>query len=135
MTREEAKEILQGSRITSFRPNGTARVKEALDLAIEALSQPIVCKDYCIDDDHIYCSPKVAERVVEALSAEAVQGWIPVSERLPSVDGSYLVTSSFGKVYTAHFYSEHGRWQYNRRGLIEAWMPLPKPYREDGEEE
>lgn len=37
MTREEAKEILQGSRITSFRPNGTARVKEALNMAIEAL--------------------------------------------------------------------------------------------------
>lgn len=37
MTREEAKEILQGSRITSFRPNGTARVKEAIDMAIEAL--------------------------------------------------------------------------------------------------
>ena len=73
MTREEAKEILQGSRITSFRPNGTARVKEALALAIEALSQPIVCKDYCIDDDHIYCSPKVADRVVEALSVDAVQ--------------------------------------------------------------
>lgn len=62
-------------------------------------------------------------------SADAVQGWISCSERLPSEDGSYLVTSSFGKVYTAHFYSEHGRWQYNRRGLIEAWMPLPIPYK------
>lgn len=40
MTREEAKEILQGSRITSFRPNGTAKVKEALNMAIEALSEP-----------------------------------------------------------------------------------------------
>lgn len=45
MTREEAKEILQGARITSFRPNGTARVKEALDLAIEALSADVVSRD------------------------------------------------------------------------------------------
>lgn len=37
MNREEAKEILQGVRITSFRPNGTVKVKEALALAIEAL--------------------------------------------------------------------------------------------------
>lgn len=35
---DAAKEILQGSRITSFIPNGTARVKEALNMAIEALS-------------------------------------------------------------------------------------------------
>lgn len=41
MNREEAIEILQGARITSFRPNGTARVKEALNMAIEALSAEI----------------------------------------------------------------------------------------------
>lgn len=55
--------------------------------------------------------------------------WIPCSERLPSEDGSYIVTSSFGKVYTSHYYAEHGQWQYNRRGMIEAWMPLPEPYK------
>ena len=44
------------------------RYVDALKAAIEALSEPIVCKDYRIDDDHIYCSPKVADRVVEALS-------------------------------------------------------------------
>lgn len=47
-----------------------------IDMAIAELSQPIVCKDYCIDDDHIYCSPKVAERVVEALKDRPQGEWI-----------------------------------------------------------
>ena len=38
MTREEAIEMLRGARITSFRPNGTALVKEALNMAISALT-------------------------------------------------------------------------------------------------
>lgn len=50
MTREEAKEILQEARITSFRPNGTTRVKEAIDMAIEALIEPI----NCVKCDHYY---------------------------------------------------------------------------------
>ena len=40
MTREEAIEILHRVRITSFRPNGTAKAKEALDMAISVLEKP-----------------------------------------------------------------------------------------------
>lgn len=69
----------------------------------------------------------VRQNIKDAPSADAE--WIPCSERLPGKDGSYIVTSSFGKVYTSHYYAEHGQWQCNRRGMIEAWMPLPTPYK------
>jgi len=71
MTREEAKEILTHNWTRVDNPNySESELDEAFFMAIEALSQPIVCKDYCIDDDHIYCSPKVADRVVEALTSQ-----------------------------------------------------------------
>ena len=74
MNREEAKELLIHILMT-YEPkdqygdyDDPEPYEQAITMAIEALSQPIVCKDFCIDDDHIYCSPKVAARVVEALS-------------------------------------------------------------------
>lgn len=41
--------------------------QEAFDMAIEALSQPIVAKCYEIEKDRIYCSPEVADKVFKAL--------------------------------------------------------------------
>lgn len=69
MTREEAIRIIE----TVFQDEYVYKyydsiTHQALNMAIEALSQPIVCKDFRIDDDHIYCSPMVADRVVEALT-------------------------------------------------------------------
>lgn len=72
MNKTEAIAILEMSKhmATSGR-----MYDQAIDMAIEALPQPIVCKDSCIDDDHIYCSPKVAARVVEALSRTGEWIW------------------------------------------------------------
>ena len=57
MTKEEAIKVLNGILHLNYRNFWDEECDEAIDMAIEALSQPIVCKDYCIDDDHIYCSP------------------------------------------------------------------------------
>lgn len=84
MTMEEAIYTLRGLFIPCASDGnkwGCDRNK-ALDMAIEALSQPIVCKDYRIDDDHIYRSPKMADRVVEALSADAEQGYTEWLEKI-----------------------------------------------------
>ena len=40
---------------------------DALDMAIEALSQPIVVKCYEIDNDRVYCSPEMADKIYRAL--------------------------------------------------------------------
>ena len=140
MTREEAIKDIQ-ENIKPFVGG------KSLDMAIKALSQPIVCKDYCIDDDNIYCSPKVAERVVEAPSADR---WIPCSERLPepnrhdalNVDVYYLAQTEFGDMIVASYNESHEgtKWweqMYSYRIFddeIVAWMPLPEPWK-GGEEE
>ena len=61
-----------------------------------------------------------------------VQQWIPAEEP-PEKEGSYLVCSKTGKVYTSHYYTEKkfSEW-YTRKAEwshpnVTHWMPLPKP--------
>ena len=80
----------------------------------------------------------------EVVSAEAVQGWIPCSERLPSMrteviysyDGIVSTGYMTDRDYIGEKTEEH--WEDLESGAyIEpiAWMPLPKPYREESEVE
>ena len=83
---------------------------------------------------------------VESLPSADRQRWIPCSERLPELTPAnelqhYIVTIKKecglrDEVYDA-FYLGNG-WQIGDMIMLEkndvlAWMPLPKPYREDGE--
>ena len=52
------------------------------------------------------------------------QKWIPVSERLPKENTSYLVTDKQGCIMIAIWCGNPEYW----RNII-AWMPLPKPYK------
>ena len=88
---------------------------------------------------------------IEALMAEGeiydidYTGWIPVSERLPRARESVLlaVNHKYGNWVGEGCYWEttdnHIIWKGYRWNAtywddeIIAWMPLPKPYREDGE--
>lgn len=112
---------------------------EAFHMAIKALEQPIVCKNYCIDDDHIYCSPKVAERIVEALHADRPR-WILCSERLPRYDetSEYLVTDKEGRVRHCLLdpYMPETFVTVEEGMIVDAvaWRPAPEPY-EGGEKE
>lgn len=85
---------------------------------------------------------EAVEMAIEALSAEAV--WIPCSERLPKEKQEVYVTVYFieGDTGRAYGYMDgFGRWHLystvegtlNSGYEVTAWMPLPKPYREDGE--
>lgn len=78
------------------------------------------------------------------------QKWIPCSERLPEVNGRYLVTrglnacgSLWNRIYIANYSdlmgikSERIWWQGNvgkpdfeRLDDVIAWMPLPTPWKE-----
>jgi hypothetical protein len=89
-------------------------------------------------------------KAVESLpSAEAVQRWIPCSERLPSEYGKYLVfyegtiigsnieIMRYGEplmpnvdVSGKHFYRSDGEWGDIIYDEVIAWMPLPTPYKE-----
>ena len=57
MTREESIDIL------TLRKDCHDELSEALAMAIEALSQPIVAKHFDIQSGYIYCSPQIAENV------------------------------------------------------------------------
>lgn len=72
--------------------------------------------------------------------------WIPVSEKLPEVgeyDGDvakyYLVQNEYGDMMVAR-YTHSGYWEqmYQLKPIgdqIVAWMPLPKPYKAESEDE
>lgn len=84
----------------------------------------------------------------EVVSADAVQGWIPCSERLPDDDGDYLVwledeSDHYAVVYFDTGADAFGWWVDHHDpitlGFIEsdfceaknitAWQPLPTPYK------
>lgn len=87
---------------------------------------------------------------IEALMAEGeihdidYTRWIPVSERLPKrgLGLHYLVTLKGGHEFRDDVYEafyDNGGWHIGYHELADddviAWMPLPKPYREENEVE
>ena len=82
----------------------------------------------------------VAQKVIQELRDNGVfiGRWIPVSERLPET-GDYVLCS-IADHYSKHkiLISQYNREDFWSNGIIEAWMPLPKPYdpqeSEDNEE-
>lgn len=104
----------------------------------------------CENDD---CTVCVCERVIEiirshmndATDTNVPSNWIPVEERLPEEGKEVLaqfvvrVRHTNGKVdeavyiYPLHY--EEGKWKSFHgmpNGKVEAWQPLPEPYK--GEE-
>ena len=83
------------------------------------------------------------EEIVRRIKEEydIVDGWIPVSERLPAYGEKCLVTfalisSNYKKVDASYCYvQKEGFWSDTGRDYkAVAWMPLPKPYK-GGEDE
>ena len=86
--------------------------------------------------------PKVIPK--EETTCQDDTKWIPCSERLPDEDGQYLITVKYKHVNNSYddIYAEHGEWFDGKwdmfclghcgevEGII-AWMPLPKPYKEE----
>ena len=68
---------------------------------------------------------------------EKENGWIPVSERLPDVSGTYQVTCMDGRIYRstyAKFQCKLKRWELTGARSywkVIAWMCLSEPYKED----
>lgn len=84
------------------------------------------------------------DMAIEALQTEVVEGWIPCGERLPDERQDVYVTvlwDDYGDYITAYGMRTRFGWHLhsNAEGelikgyTVIAWMPLPEPYREDGE--
>jgi len=113
-------------------------------MAIDALCDYLVGKR-CPDDGTLTCRLIENEVINKLPSVQPEQRWIPVSERLPDKRGFYLVTEKeyrvgdkkhSGKFETKVSFVEF-REKWNRASFFEitAWMPLPEPYQEDGEQD
>ena len=75
------------------------------------------------------------------------QRWIPVTEQLPNCNGIYIVTRIMSdgfecrNIVDACYFDGSDSWHddtrvnHGRKYLTDvvAWMPLPEPYREDGD--
>ena len=75
------------------------------------------------------------------LHLKPFRNWIPVSEELPNFAQRVLVSTA-NYVYEAIYFDEDAGWSiYNvtfkdvDESDILAWMPLPEPYKEEGDEE
>ena len=155
MTREEAIRWLNIHKSTNVFVDSIA---EAIDMAIEALSANAVQGEWghmIIDGNKLmlalsewwYSSfgleeteeskaiHKVMDEVERYVDHEkSADYWTPCSERLPSEDGCYLVstTGTNNDLIDIAYYTEE---IWHKASRIKAWMPLPKPYREESEVE
>lgn len=83
---------------------------------------------------------KLVDTTIVKMADRPTGEWIPVSERLPSDGGNYLITVAdlrlghIGEhtVTMADFYAKEKKW--NSIVDVYAWMPLPEPWN-GGEEE
>lgn len=94
----------------------------------------------CIQHDgfiHTDRFDKANQIILDALSVEAVQGWIPCSERLPDVGREVLASGYYDDVYIAtlkedkreeYYWSAFGGFPV-MFSAVDAWMPLPTPYK------
>jgi hypothetical protein len=81
-------------------------------------------------------SEDALDMAISALEKQEQERWIPVTERLPEVGQSVMI--SVAGVYTAEgCLKEDGNWCQFRwsaehdRAVIGAWRPLPEPYTEE----
>ena len=88
-----------------------------------------------LDDKYEYRLEGMIKAQDIVLAQPQVGGWIPVSERPPKETGNYLVTSK-GSTWVANWFN--GTWwgieKKCRWTDVEAWQPLPEPYKESEEE-
>ena len=81
----------------------------------------------------------IKEQIESLPSADRPTGWIPVSERLPEDSGCVLISIA-GDIEFGAYDRQNSDWAiwcdscWNEGKRADAWMPLPKPYREDGED-
>lgn len=82
-----------------------------------------------------YDGAQVSVNVIKKVpSAQPEPHWIPCSERLPEEEGQYLVTKSRAGKKSVDFAIYFEIYEWNKADPVVAWMPLPKPWKEEGDQ-
>lgn len=114
--------------------------------AIEALGErPVVwdewTDEYTLGQRKQYDYDKLAIEALPSAEVELVKHgrWIPVSERLPK-QGQEVICQCRASIIKVLKLDADGDWYQDAshcymRGFVIAWMPLPEPYAEEGEED
>lgn len=109
-------------------------VKELLKKYIEADNQILEERDAFVT------FRELIDELQEAIEQdEKENGWIPVSEGLPEKHKDVIATTKYdgfmgmyGTWLKTAFIDDYGEWNGECiGGKVVAWMPLPKPYKED----
>ena len=135
-------EYAEGKRINPKLTDLISRADAIDAVAEEWLSEASAESPY-VNEDDIGAYRTLAENLFKDVpSAEA--NWIPVSERLPD-NKTYVLTTiqvggrqphaRSGFYHDGFFHNDNGdTWRATDKEVI-AWMPMPEPYREDGDTE
>ena len=83
---------------------------------------PCHCKILIAESEHF------DEWLQKEYEPSAQQGWIPVTERLPTENNSYLVWMPYTPEGHHITVAEWCGSYWNIKTPIMAWMPLPKPW-------
>lgn len=90
-------------------------------------------------DNCFKLSDECRKRWFDSVALPSAQQWIPCSERLPKVRDWVLCQCRAG-IMDVFRLTEDGSWNKNyphaeyMGGFVIAWMPLPAPYRPEGDE-
>lgn len=121
------------NRLTHERNNGiksgywSPNKKDELIERLAAYENTGLSPEQIREMDKLY-----AEKCRELAEEKKKHRWIPVEERLPDKDDTYLCTLD-GKLcgieepFTGMCGFENGKW--DEPDCVIAWMPLPEPYR------
>lgn len=115
-----------------------------MNLAIAMLKRTM--KNFDIEDDpecqmELKAYQDIRDGIKEEPTIEPESQWIPVTERLPEPRTDVWVNSDIGQIQGYYeesvetWYASFGQGRDYLELIVNAWMPLPKPYQEEGEQE
>lgn len=133
---QHCKNVSRYSRENIKRLNENIYIPSSID------KEQLCEMELCCAKEH----EQLAEWLEELKELREKTRWIPVSERLPEEDGCYFISYHDDSVSDDFVGITHYKptrvepfeapwfWDYDIHHIT-AWMPLPEPYKSDGEGE
>lgn len=93
-----------------------------------------------VEDNHKSDYDMALQMAIQALEQEPK--WISVSERLPEDEQEILFSTKTGRTHSGKYHDDDSanQWYSHRdkarawNNVVNAWMPLPEPYKAESEE-